>query len=180
MSIHEATLYGDLVRFLRDACAGQLAGLKGTTVEVERQELDALIRAWFFTPQDDLYGFTPQRVIRNEELGLRNIISSAHKHELFFDDCPVCQEMRELEEEGLGDDDDGGWGFGLAPDTTLLDEYDPEGYDERWRIEDERMQAHLAQIKAEAQELPFTGADDPELALQVERARRLLNDDSPF
>lgn len=180
MSIHEATLYGYLVRYLRDACAAQLADCKGTPAEVERQKLDALIRAWFFTPQDDLYGFTPQRLIRNEELGLRNIISSGHKHEIFFDDCPLCQEMRELKEEGLGEGEAGEWEFGLAPDMTLLDDYDPEGYDERWRIEDERLQAHLAQIKAEAQELPFLGADDPELATEVEHARRLLNDSPPF
>jgi hypothetical protein len=180
MSIHEATLYGDLVRYLRDACATRIAELKGTSLEAERQNLDDLIRDWFFAPQDDLYGYTPQRVIRNEELGLRNTISAGHKHEIFFDDCPVCLEMRDLEEEGLGDGNGDEWGFGLAPDMTLLDEYDPEGWDERWRIEGERMEAHLAQMKAEAQELPFVGADDQELAAQVVRQRRLLDDDIPF
>jgi hypothetical protein len=42
------------------------------------------------------------------------------------------------------------------------------------------MEAHLAQMKAEAQELPFVGADDQELAAQVVRQRRLLDDDIPF
>lgn len=180
MSIHEATLYGDLVRYLRDACAAQLAGLKGTAAAAERQELDALIRTWFFAPQDDLYGYTPQRIIRNEELGLRNIIPAEHRHELSFDDCPICEEMSEFDEAEWGEEDDGGWGFGLAPDTTLLDEYDPEGYDEHWRIKGERMEARLAQMRAEARELPFVGADDPDLAEIVARSRKFFDDNILF
>ena len=77
MSIAEAALYGDLVKHLRDVCAQQLAELKGVSLAAERVALDEVIRAWFFTPQDELYGFTPQRVIRNEELGIANTIAGS-------------------------------------------------------------------------------------------------------
>lgn len=60
MSIAEAALYGDLVMHLRDVCAQHLAALRGVSVDSERVALDEMIRAWFFTLQDDLCGFTPQ------------------------------------------------------------------------------------------------------------------------
>jgi len=94
MSIAEAALYGDLVKHLRDICAQQMAQLKGVSVESERAALDEAIRVWFFTPQEDLYGFTPQRVIRNEELGIANTIPGDRLGDLFEDDCPVCADMR--------------------------------------------------------------------------------------
>ena len=180
MSIHEATLYADLVRYLLDTCAAQLAELRATPVDAEREELDALIHAWFFTPQDELHGYTPQRIIRNEELGIRNTIPAANMGDLFFDDCPVCQMMREDAEAEIAEGHDHGWAFSLAPDRTLLDEYDPEGWDERWRIENERMEADFARRKAEAKELPFVGADDPSIAEALAYQRRLLEDDNPF
>lgn len=182
MSIAEAALYGDLVRHLRDLCAQQLARLKGASIESERAALDDLIRAWFFAPQDDLYGLTPQRVIRNEELGFANTIPGDRLGDMFEDDCPVCAAMRAEAEAGLAadPDHDHGWSFGLAPDFSLLDEYDPEGSDERWRIEDERMEASQAARKAEAQAMPFTGADDPDLACHVQQERAWLEGDLPF
>ncbi|NUQ39681.1 MAG: hypothetical protein HUU23_18215 [Caldilineales bacterium] len=182
MSIAEAALYGDLVQHLRDLCAQQLAQLKGVSVESERAALDEVIRAWFFAPQDDLYGLTPQRVIRNEELGIANTIPADRLGDLFEDDCPVCAAMRADAEAGLATDPDHdhGWSFGLAPDFSLLDEYDPEGSDERWRIEEERMEASLAERKAEAQALPFVGADDPDLARDIRQKRAWLDEDIPF
>lgn len=182
MSIAEAALYGDLVKHLRDVCAQQLAELKGVSLEAERAALDEIIRAWFFAPQDDLCGFTPQRVIRNEELGLPNTVPADRLGDLFEDDCPICAAMRDEAEAGLAadPDHDHGWSFGLAPDSSLLDEYDPEGSDERWRIEGERMAADLAARKAEAQALPFTGADDPDLADAIQQERAWLDDGNPF
>jgi hypothetical protein len=182
MSIAEAALYGDLVKHLRDVCAQQLAELKGVSLEAEHAALDEVIRAWFFTPQDELCGFTPQRVIRNEELGLANTVPADRLGDMFEDDCPICAEMRTAAEAGLAADPehDHGWSFGLAPDSSLLDEYDPEGSDERWRIEKERMQANQAARKAEAQTLPFTGADDPDLADDIHRERAWLDGDIPF
>jgi len=179
MSVHEAALYGDLVRFLRDSCAEQLAEARGTGVEEERLQLDEMIRAWFFTPQGELHGYTPQRVIRNEELGIRNLIHDGDLDEILFDDCPTCQDVRDGL-EAAGDEEhehDEGWAFGLAPDMTLLDEYDPEGYEERWRIEAERGEAHLAELLEEVRTLPFAGADDPELAQVIALERRFLEDD---
>ena len=101
MSIAEAALYGDLVRRLRDVCAQQLAQLKGISIESERAALDDVIRAWFFTPQDDLYGLTPQRMIRNEELGIANTIPGDRLGDMFEDDCPVCAAMRAEAEAGI-------------------------------------------------------------------------------
>ena len=182
MSIAEAALYGDLVKHLRDVCAQQLAELKGVSLAAERAALDEVIRAWFFTPQDDLYGFTPQRVIRNEELGFASSIPRDRLGDMFEDDCPICAEMRAEAEADLAADPehDHGWSFGLAPDSSLLDEYDPEGCDERWRIEEERMQANQAARKAETQTLPFIGADDPDLADDIRRERAWLDGDIPF
>lgn len=90
--------------------------------------------------------------------------------------------MRADAEAGLAADPDHvhGWSFGLAPDSSLLDEYDPEGYDERWRIEEERMEASQAARKAEAQTLPFAGADDPNLAHDIQQERAWLDGDFPF
>lgn len=182
MSIAEASLYGDLVKYLRDVCAQELAGLKDTDVAAEVAALDEVIRAWFFTPQNEMYGYTPQRVSRNEELGIGNKIPGDRLHEMFDDDCPVCSIMREEAEAEPVEDPhhDHGWNFNLAPDMSLLDEYDPEGYDERWRIEDERMNAFLAQRQAEAEALPFAGADDPGIARDIQRQLAWLDDDNPF
>jgi len=182
MSIAEAALYGDLVIHLRDVCAQQLAELKGVSVESESAALDEVIRAWFFTPQDDLYGLTPQRVIRNEELDIGNAIPADRLGDMFEDDCPVCAAMRAEAEAGMAadPDHDHGWCFNLAPESSLLDEYDPEGYEERWRIEDQRMEADRAARKAEARALPFVGADDPDLARRIQQERARLDDDPPF
>lgn len=182
MSIAEAALYGDLVKYLRDACARQLASAKGTDAAAERAALDEVIRDWFFAPQDELYGLTPQRVIRNEELGLANTIPGDRLDEVFDDGCPLCAAMLEEAENGLAEDPhhDHGWSFGLAPDMSLLDEYDPEGYDERWRIEEERMAEDMAERQAEADVLPFIGADDPQIAAEIQRRRSWLDDDIPF
>ncbi|MBK9234518.1 MAG: hypothetical protein IPO15_27795 [Anaerolineae bacterium] len=49
-----------------------------------------------------------------------------------------------------------------------------EGSDERWRIEDERMKANQVMVKAEAQTPPFAGADDPDLAHDIQQERAWL------
>lgn len=182
MSIAEASLYGDLVMYLRDVCAQMLAESKGASTEAERAGLDDIIRAWFFTPQDELYAYTPQRVIRNEQLGIRNTIPGARLGDMFEDDCLLCAAMRAEAETGQAadPDHDHGWAFGLAPDFSLLDAYDPEGYNERWRIEDERMEANRAKRQAEAKAWPLFGADDPDLAQKIHSERVWLDDDKPF
>jgi len=144
MSIAEAALYGDLVKYLRDRWAEQAAQFNETTVDEERTHIDELIKAWFFAPQSELHSLTPREIIRNEELGRPNVVSHDHLDELFFDvpptdgdylDCRLCQMMREEALSGEG----GEWHFGLAPDLSLLDEYDPEGYEARWDEEERRM-----------------------------------------
>lgn len=42
------------------------------------------------------------------------------------------------------------------------------------------MEAARAARKAEARALPFVGADDPDLARDIQRGRAWLGDDSPF
>jgi hypothetical protein len=73
MSVQECALYGDLVLWLRDRAAEWLAEAKAdSTVEAETVRLDELIRGWFFTPQDELYGSAPREVIWREQLGEPN------------------------------------------------------------------------------------------------------------
>jgi hypothetical protein len=90
--------------------------------------------------------------------------------------------MRADAEAGMAadPDHDHGWCFNLAPESSLLDEYGPEGYEDRWRIEEERMAANRAARKAEARALPFVGADDPDLAHDIQQEQARLMDDSPF
>jgi hypothetical protein len=140
MSIAEATLYGYLVKYLRDQWAEQAAQFNETAIDQERARIDDIIRTWFFAPQSELHGLTPRDVIRNEELGRPNVVPHDHLDELFFDDCPVCQMMRDEALSGEG----GEWHFGLAPELSLLDEYDPEGYEARWEEEDRRMEENAA------------------------------------
>lgn len=137
MTIAEAALYGDLVKYLRDKWAEQAAEFNESRIENERALIDEMIRAWFFASQDELHGLTPRQVIRNEEQGKPNVIPPDHRHEMFDDDCPVCQAMRDDSELGIG----GEWHFGIAPDLSLLDEYDPAGYEARW-AEDDAAQTH--------------------------------------
>ena len=135
MSIAEAALYGDLVRYLRDQWAAEASQYNETSVQEEQERIDKLIKGWFFEPQKDLSGLTPRQIIRNEELDRPNVIPHDHLEDVFDDDCPLCQMMKDDALNGLG----GEWHFGLAPDHSLLDEYDPEGYDARWAEEDKKM-----------------------------------------
>ena len=149
MSIAEAALYGDLVKYLRDRWAEQAAQFNETTIDQERAQIDEIIRAWFFAPQPNLHGLTPRDVIRNEELGRPNVVPHDHLDELFFDDCPICQMMREDALSGEG----GGWHFGLAPDFSLLDEYDREGYEAHWEEVERQMKDDAERrAKSEARE----------------------------
>ena len=150
MSIAEAALYGDLVKYLRDRWAAQAAEFNATSFDEERTQIDELIRTWFFTPQLDLHGLTPHAIIRNEELGKPNVVPHDHLDELFDDDCLICEMMREEALRGAG----GAWHFGLAPDLTLLDEYDPEGCATRWGEVDRGMEANRARRASARREKP--------------------------
>ena len=126
MCNQECALYGELVRHLRDRCIERIAELDPTGgKDTAKAWADQVIRDWFFTPQKDLHGDTPRDVIWREQKGEPNIVPKEHEHEMFFDDCPICQAMKELD---LGEwqwyYDDGGY--------PLIAEYDPEGWDARW------------------------------------------------
>lgn len=141
MSVQEAALYGDLVLTLRDHAAEQLAGLSAEhDVDAARARLDEFIRTWFFTPQKELYGSAPRDIIWREQLGEPNPVPKEYAADLFGDGCPICQAMRE-EIENAESDEAHGHHWTYCPDSCLLDRYDPEGSDERWRKEEERMEA---------------------------------------
>ncbi len=139
MSIQEAALYGDLVLALRDYAAGQVAVLTPERdLETACAQMDEFIRTWFFTPQKELYGSAPRELIWREQLGEQNPLPKEYAAEAFGDDCPICQAMRE-EIENAEDDAAYGHFWGYSPDTCLLEQYDPEGAEERWRKESARM-----------------------------------------
>jgi hypothetical protein len=171
MSIAEATLYGDLVRHLRDRWAEQAAQFNETTVAEEKAQLDELIKEWFFAPQKDLSGMNPRQVIRNEELDIPNVIPHDHLEDIFDDDCPLCQMMKDDALSGVG----GEWHFGLAPDHSLLDEYDPEGYEARWAEEDKK----LAEWKKQRGIDPNDNEPDMPRQVRVEAREWLETNDNP-
>ncbi len=122
MCVGEAALYGDLVVFLRDRCAQELAVARATSTETEAERLDRLIRDWFFTPQgQDLGGHAPRDYIRAEQLTGRGPVVPLNR----LPDW-LREEYEEMARYGvtLGADD---IHIGYAPETTLLDAYDPEG-----------------------------------------------------
>jgi hypothetical protein len=148
----ECALYGELVLYLRDRAAGLLAGDSGD-VDAERTRLDAIIRDWFFTSQDELHGCAPRDLIWAEQKGEPNPIHPDRMAEFFEDDCPVCQAMYQEVKAGIEAGEEHGWQWhhddGGCP---LISIFDPEGWDERWAEEDaafERWQAEQAEQEAQ-------------------------------
>ena len=141
MSIQEAALYGDLVIALRDYAASRMSLLSSVlSVEDARAQVDGFIYDWLFTPQGALYGSAPREIIWREQLGEGNPIPKEYAAEAYGDcDCPICQMLRE-EIENAESDEAHGHFWTYCPDSCLLDRYDPEGSDERWRREFERME----------------------------------------
>jgi hypothetical protein len=179
MSIQEAALYGDLVVALRDHAAAQLVeGSSVPDVDTAGARLDEFIRRWFFTPQDILYGSAPRDVIWREQLGEGNPIPKEYAAQAYGDcDCPICQMMRE-EIESAESDESHGHCWTYCPDSCLLDRYDPEGSDERWRKELEDMQEWQEQRRTEQEDIrdaapaytpaPLVGREmDPQTFLSV-------------
>ena len=127
-------LYQQLVRHLQKCVAEELATLRHTNVSAEYAQIDQIIRDWLFTPQRDLHGSSPRDVIRREQLGEPNMLPPSSP-----DDDELIQELHEIEELLGGNErhhwfvDDGG--------VSLLDEFDPEGQDEYFRIMDKRAAA---------------------------------------
>jgi hypothetical protein len=96
MAYQECALYGNLVRYLRDRCTERLVELDpASDAETAGAWLDDLIRDWFFTPQHDLHGDAPRDIIWREQKGEPNVVPPDRMDDLFFDDCPVCQAMRD-------------------------------------------------------------------------------------
>jgi hypothetical protein len=137
MAIQEAALYGNLVLALRDHAAARLAiAIPLLDIENARSQLDDFIQAWFFKPQEQLYGSAPRDVIWREQLGEGNLIPREYAAEVYSDcDCPICQMIR----QEIENDEAHGHCWVYSPDSCLLDRYDPEGSDERWRRELEQM-----------------------------------------
>lgn len=124
MSFQECALYGELVRHLRDKCVERITELDAAhDAEAARAWADKIIRDWLLTPNQDTLGSSPAEIIWRERKGEPNIVPPEHEHEMFFDDCPACQAMKELE---LGGEWHWTYDSGGFP---LLEEYDTEGAD---------------------------------------------------
>jgi hypothetical protein len=127
-------LYQQLVRHVQKCAAEELAALRQTSVSAEYGRIDQIIRDWLFTPQRDLHGSSPREVMRREQLDEPNVLPPPSP-----DDDEMLQELHEIEELLGGGErhqwfvDDGG--------LSLLDEFDPEGQDEYFRIMDARAAA---------------------------------------
>ncbi len=142
-------LYQQLVRHVQKCVAEELAALRHTSVSAEYEHIDQIIRDWLFTPQRDLHGSSPRDVMRREQLGEPNVLPPP-----LPDDDELIQELHEIEELLGGERhrwfvDDGG--------VSLLDEFDPEGQDEYFRLLDER-----AAARQKENDLLGTPPDDDE------------------
>lgn len=130
VSVQECALYGDLVLYLRDRAAELLAQSKQTDVKTEQARLDEIIRDWFFAPQTDLHGLAPRDVIWAERQGQPNRVPDDQLDALFFDDCPICQAMRQDAEAAIDEGHDHGWHWTYDDGGyPLIAQYDPAGFD---------------------------------------------------
>ncbi len=167
-ALQESALYGELVRHLRDQCVVKITALDpAQDPAAARAWADAVIRDWLLTPHEDMHGSTPAEIIWRERKGEPNVLPKGHAHEMVFDDCPVCQAMKEMELEGEWHwgYDDGGFG--------LVDEYDRAGADAYWKEEDERFE----KWKAENPRAIDERMGDPQHFIDVMKE---LNDDSEY
>ena len=142
-------LYQQLVRHVQKCAAEELAALRQTSVSVEHEHIDQIIRDWLSTPQRDLHGSSPRDVMRREQLDEPNVLPPPSP-----DDEEWLQELHEIEELCGGERhhwfvDDGG--------LSLLDEFDPAGQDEYFRIMDDR-----AAARQKENDLLGTPPDDDE------------------
>ncbi len=127
-------LYQQLVRHVQKCVAAELAELHGTSAEGEYRHIDQIILDWFFTPQLDLHGSSPRDVIRREQLDEPNVLPPPSP-----DDEDWIQELHEIEAL-CGENERHHW-FVDDGGVSLLDEFDPEGRDEYFRVLDERAAA---------------------------------------
>ena len=127
-------LYQQLVRHVQKCAAEELAALRHTSVSEESEHIDQIIRRWLFTPQRDLHGSAPRDVMRREELGEPNVLPPPSP-----DDEDWIQELHEIEAL-LGGSERHHWSVDEGG-MSLLDEFDPEGSDEYFRVMDERAAA---------------------------------------
>ena len=180
MSVQECALYGDLVLWLRDRAAELLAEAKtDSTVEAETARLDELIRSWFFTPQEELHGCAPRDLIWAEQMGKPNPIPVDRLDEFFFDDCPICQQMKAEVEAAKLEGHEHGWQWHYDDGGyPLIAQYDPEGWNARWAEEEadfEAWQAEQEQRDETTPVPPYTPPPiedkqvDPETFLEVLR-----------
>jgi hypothetical protein len=118
----EATLYGDLIRYVRERWAREVAH-DDIDLAVQTERINRLIKSWLFEPQDViLYGYTPRDYIRYEQtFGMGPAVD------------PALMRKVQAEHAGLvnnpGPDhaaDDGPLHFSLGCRVSLLDEYDPD------------------------------------------------------
>lgn len=177
MSAHQtAALYGELVLWLREQVAALLSeAKKGSSVAEEIAHLDDLIHEWFFAPQDDLHGLAPRDIIWAEDMGKPNPVPPGRLDD-FFDDCPICQQMKEDIESAEVEGHDHGWQwFHDDGGYPLIAQYDPEGWDARWADEDVEFEAREAEHDAPTAALDYAPSPaevpqfDPETFMEIMR-----------
>lgn len=160
MPIQESALYGDLILYLRDYAANLLADGEDD-LESAREELDRVIRGWFFTPQDRLHGCAPRELIWAEQKGEPNPICLEHLDDFFVDDCPICQAEFEDLQAALKAGEDPGWDWyyddGGYP---LIARYDPEGWDACWAEETATLEGRQTDDASKAPEMDFYAAEE--------------------
>jgi hypothetical protein len=165
LSIQEAALYGDLVLFLRDRVAEMLAGEDGS-VDETKGHLDAIIREWFFTQQDELQDCAPRDLIWAEQKGVPNPVHPQRLDAFFVDDCPICQAEFAKVKAAIETGEDPGWHWYYdSGGYPLIAHYDPEGWDacwaeeeaafEEWQADEEELGALEADFLAAAAYEPF-------------------------
>jgi hypothetical protein len=148
-----------LVLYLRDRLAQMLAG-EARCVDEAEEQLDTIIREWFLTPQDELYGCAPRDLIWAEQRGVANPVHPEYLDAFFVDDCLICQAELETARAAIEAGEDPGWHWYYdSGGYPLIARYDPEGWDACWAEEEDAFEEWQAdQEYADAFEGGFPAA----------------------
>jgi hypothetical protein len=143
------------VLFLRDRVAEMLAGEDGS-VDETKGHLDAIIREWFFTQQDELQDCAPRDLIWAEQKGVPNPVHPQRLDSFFVNDCPICQAELEKVKAAIETGQDPGWHWYYdSGGYPLIAHYDPEGWDACWAEEEDAVE----EWQADEEELGALEAD---------------------
>lgn len=86
---HENVLYYELLRHLLDECWQRVSERSEIDMPAEIIHLDQLKQEWLHTPQGELQGYSPIRVMALERARLPMVLGPGQT--MLDDDCPLCQ-----------------------------------------------------------------------------------------